>query len=248
NAWLHRKYTDWSALAEAWNLPMLGDVAPLPTTEEFAPRGAYFGNNGRKVHDYYLFAQDVFAEWTHKMATTIRESGSTQLVTVGQDDGGYQERLNPAFFADSIDFTTDHTWWLNDDLLWCSLIAKQQAKPMLIQETGLQRQITPRETERRTPDSEAALLERKLAMSFAGGAGAVEWLWNVNPYMTSDNEATIGAVRADGTVKPDVEVLRNIARFAKDASPYLHDLERPQVAIVTSQALQYSPWNAAANA
>lgn len=247
NEWLHRRYSDWSALAEAWNMPALGEVVPLPTMEEFAPRGAYFGSNGLRANDYYLFAQNLFADWTHIMVSTIRDTGSRQLVTVGQDDGGYQERLNPAFFSDAIDFTSDHTWWLNDGLLWCSLIAKQPGKPMLIQETGLQRQLTPRETMRLTPEDEAALLERKLAMSFAGGAGAVEWLWNVNAYMTSDNEVTIGAVRADGSVKPDVHVLRGFARFAADASPYLHDVEAPQVAIVTSQALQYSPWNSTAN-
>jgi hypothetical protein len=52
------------------------------------------------------------------------------------------------------DDTTNHSWWQNDALLWDSL------------ETGLQRELYPDEKARRTLDSEAALLERKVALSF----------------------------------------------------------------------------------
>jgi hypothetical protein len=111
---------------------------------------------------------------------------------------------------------------------------------MLIQETGLQRELTLDEIARRTPEQEAALFERKFAMSFVGGSGAIEWLWNSNSYMTESNETPIGAVHADGTEKPEATVLRDMAKFAAAASPYLVNPKQPDIAIVTSQAAQYS--------
>ena len=42
------------------------------------------------------------------------------------------------------------------------------SKAMLIQETGLQRELTRDEIARRTPEQEAMLFERKVALSFVG--------------------------------------------------------------------------------
>ena len=70
------------------------------------------------------------------MHDTIRAAGSQQLVTVGQDEGGIQDRLSPAFWGQFVDFTTNHSWWQNDYILWDSLAAKQPGEAMLIQETG----------------------------------------------------------------------------------------------------------------
>ena len=122
---------------------------------EFAPRGEYVGHNSLKVYDYYLFAQEVFADWVKTMADAVRATGSQQLVTVGQDEGGIQDRLSPAFWGEFVDFTTNHSWWQNDYVLWDSLLAKQPGKTMLIQETGLQRELNPDEIARRTPENEA---------------------------------------------------------------------------------------------
>jgi hypothetical protein len=96
------------------------------------------------------------------------------------------------------------------------------------------------ETARFTPDEEASLFERKVALSFVQGAGAIEWLWNTNSYMTEANEAPIGALRADGTEKPEATVMRDFASFAKSLHSHLQDPRQPSVAIVTSQAAQFS--------
>jgi hypothetical protein len=161
-------------------------------------------------------------------------------VTVGQDEGGIQDRLSPAFWGASVDFTTNHSWWQNDYVLWDSLAAKQPGQAMLIQETGLQRELNLDEIARRTPESEAALLERKIATSFIQGSGAIEWLWNTNSYMTESNETPIGAVRTDYTEKPEATVLRAFAQFAPSLQEHLRDPQQPSIAIVTSQAAQYS--------
>ena len=174
------------------------------------------------------------------MRDTIHASGSQQLVTIGQDEGGIQDRLSPAFWGQSVDFTTNHSWWQNDYILWDSLAAKQPGKTMLIQETGLQRELNIDEVARRTPENEAALLERKIAMSFIQGSGAIEWLWNTNSDMTESNETPIGAVRTDYTEKPEASVLRAFAQFAPSLQEHLRDPQLPSIAIVTSQAAQYS--------
>jgi hypothetical protein len=242
NAWLAEKYPDGAALAAAWNVPpdsVVGTIA-VPAEEEFNPRGVYVGVNSLRVYDFAIFAQEKFANWVRAMREVIRSTGSQQPMTVGQDEGGYLDRLNPSFFAPYVDFTTNHSWWQDDHLLWDSLIAKQPGKAMLIQETGLQRELTPDEIARRTPEQEAALFERKVALSFVYGSGAIEWLWNSNSYMTESNETPIGALHADGTEKPEATVLRDMAKFAAAASPYLKNPKPPAIAVVTSQVAQYS--------
>ena len=242
NQWLNSKYPDRAALAAAWNLPVsaVQGTVSLPEEIDFAPRGMYAGHNSLKVYDYNLFAQDVFADWVRTMRDAIRRTGSEQLVTVGQDEGGIQDRLSPAYWGQFVDFTTNHTWWQIDSNLWDSLMAKQPDEAMLIQETGLQRELNLDETARRTTQNEAALLERKIASSFVQGSGAVEWLWNTNSDMTESNETPIGAVRPDGTEKPDATVLRDYASFSRLLSPHLRNPELPAIAIITSQAAQFS--------
>jgi hypothetical protein len=242
NEWLANRYPDRAALAAAWNVPesaMTGAI-PLPEEVEFTDRGMYVGHNSTKVYDFFLFAQDVFADWVKTMRDAVRATGSQQLVTVGQDEGGIQDRLSPAFWGPLVSFTTNHSWWQIDFSLWDSLMAKQPGETMLIQETGLQRELNMDEVARRTPENEAALLERKIASSFIQGSGAIEWLWNTNSYMTESNETPIGAVLPDGTEKPEATLLRNYAGFSKSLSEHLRAPEQPAIALVTSQAAQFS--------
>jgi hypothetical protein len=242
NEWLARRYPDRAALAAAWNvLPssVQGTIG-LPQAIEFTPRGAYIGHNSLKVYDYALFAQTSFADWAGSMREKIRASGSQQLITVGQDEGGYTSRPSPAFFGAAVDFTTNHSWWQNDAILWDSLVAKQPGKAMLIQETGLQRELNLDEVARRDMQNEAALFERKFAAAFVQGSGAIEWQWNTNSYMTEGNETPIGAVRTDGTEKPEADVLRAFAAFVPALRDHLYEPQQPSVAIVTSQAAQFS--------
>ena len=242
NEWLTKRYPNPDALAAAWNvLPSApGGTIPVPEEIEFSTRGMYVGHNSLKLYDYSLFAQESFAAWVKSMREKIRSTGSRQLVIVGQDEGGYVNRLSPAFFGPSVDFSTTHSWWQNDHLLWDSLVAKQPGQTMLVQETGLQRELNLDETARRSMASEGALLERKIAAAYIQGSGAIEWQWNTNSYMTEGNETPIGAVRTDGTEKEEATVLRAFAQFAKSASPYLVNPKTPDVAIITSQAAQFS--------
>ena len=242
NEWLVKRYPDRAALAAAWNLPVASveGTVSLPQEMEFNSRGMYIGKNSLKMNDYMLFAQDVFGGWARKMRETVRATGSQQLVTVGQDEGGVMDRPSPAFFGKGVDFVTNHTWWQNDSLLWDSLVAKQPGQALLIQETGLQRELTLDELARFTVEQEANLFERKVATSFVQSSGTIEWLWNSNSYMTEGNETPIGAVRPDGTEKPEATVLREFASFSKQISGHLRNPDLPAVAIVTSQAAQYS--------
>ncbi len=242
NEWLNQRYPDRAGLAAAWNVPAsnLSGMVSVPDDIEFNARGMYIGRNSLKTYDFFLFAQNVFSHWVQGMYQVVHDAGSEQLVTVGQDEGGIQDRLSPAYWGQFVSFTTNHSWWQNDYVLWDSLLAKQPGQAMLIQETGLQRELNLDETARRTPENEAALLERKIASSFVQGSGAIEWLWNANSYMTESNETPIGAVLPDATEKPEATLLRNYASFSKALSPHLRNPEQPAIAIVTSQAAQFS--------
>jgi len=242
NEWLDKHYPNRADLAAAWNVPIssVQGSIPLPEEIDFAPRGMYNGRNSLRIYDYEMFAQESFAGWVHALREGIRGTGSQQLITLGQDEGGFVDRLSPAFFGPSVDFTTNHSWWQNDSILWDSLVAKQPGKAMLIQETGLQRELNLDETSRRTPENEAALFERKVAMSFVQGSGAIEWLWNTNSYMTEGNETPIGALRADLTEKPEATVMRNFAKFTAVLGPHMRNPQPAQVAVIASQTAQYS--------
>jgi hypothetical protein len=242
NEWLSKRYPDRAALATAWNLPVsaVEGTIPVPEEIEFTQRGSYVGRNSLKVYDFYLFGQEVFANWVRAMRDAVRATGSQQLVTVGQDEGGIQDRLSPAYWGQYVDFTTNHSWWQNDYVLWDSLLAKQPGQAMLIQETGLQRELNLDEIARRDPEQEASLLERKVAAAFAQGAGAIEWLWNTNSYMTESNETPIGLIRPDGTEKPEATIMRALASFAPALDEHLRNPEMPSIAVVTSQAAQFS--------
>ncbi len=246
NEWLGKHYADHGAIAEAWrSVPVAaGAQVPLPAEPEFSSRAAYEAwpsSNSLRAMDYEHFAQDAFRDWAAEMANTIRSAGGHQLITVGQDEGGGEERPSPAVFGDAMDFTTTHTWWASDALLWDSLMAKLPGKPMLVQETGISHELRLDGEAHRSLAEETSLFERKLAMAAGTSAGAIEWLWNVNAYQRDDREATIGAIRPDETEKPEAELMRRFAKFAAEAGPHMTGAALPDVAIVTSQALQFSP-------
>jgi hypothetical protein len=260
--WLLTKYPDQPALLHAWAEPSFGigrdlQLQPSSNSPEVAAQDPFAlpkagawgfdsvrsGFNPLKVYDYYLFTQDTFADWVKRTKDVIRTTGSQQLITVGQEENGVASRLSPAFYSQLIDFTADHTWWDFDGSLWASLAAKFPGKPMLIQETGEQRRLLEDAHLRFSPQEEGWQLERKIALSFAQGAGALEWVWNVNSYMPNDNEIPIGAVRPDGTEKPEAEVLTAFAAFAaKSPSSFTH-IQAPAVTMVTSNVMQYSNMN-----
>jgi hypothetical protein len=263
--WLRKRYPDEAALLAAWSEPSFGvgralqakpaavspalsaaDPLALPEAGAFAYDGVRGGYNPLKVYDYFLFTQDVFSEWVARQRATLHSTGSTQLITVGQDEGGSSARLSAAFFSPQIDFTSIHAWWDTDGILWASLGAKFPGRPMLVQEMGEMRRLAQDDRLRLSAEQESWQLERKLAISFAQGAGALEWVWNVNAKMANDNETTIGAVRPDGTEKPEAEVLAGFARFAAASPQSFTGMETPQVTIVTSQSLLYTGMNAMA--
>jgi hypothetical protein len=246
NAWLNKHYADHGAIAEAWrSIPVPQDaLIPLPSEAEFSTRAQYEAwpsDNSLRAMDYQHFAQDAFRQWVSEITGAIRAAGSTQLVTVGEDEGGGEERPQPVHFGDILDFTTTHSWWAHDAILWDSLVAKLPAKPMLVQETGVSKEIRIDGAGHRTLVEETSLLERKLAVAAGTSAGAIEWLWNVNAFQRDDREATIGAVRPDGTEKPEAALLRRFAGFAATAGPHMAGAKLPEVAIITSQVMQYSP-------
>jgi hypothetical protein len=231
------------AVANTWNMTTLSSPIPAPAEEDFSPGSVYRGGHPLSVHDFYQFAQRQFTEWAQTMRQTIRATGSRQLITVGQDEGGGTDRLNPSYWVDAVDFTTNHTWWLNDALLWDSLVAKQPGKPLLIQETGLQNDFQIDDTWRRSPANQAYTLERKGAIALATSAGVIDWLWNVNAYMTEDVEVTIGVIRPDYTEKDEAAVMRGLASFANSHREAFSSPQQPEVAIVLAQDLQYSALN-----
>ncbi|MFC4304066.1 beta-galactosidase [Cohnella boryungensis] len=237
--WLRERHgPDIRALQERWNMSPdeLPDYesAQAPTAADitFKITGVQPRRNARLL-DYTLFSMDMLNRWTRELSGTIRSSQPAQMVTVGQDEGICSQRPSPFFYGPAVDYTTVHTWWQNDDLMWDNIFTKTPDKPNLIQETGIMYTETPEGKAKRTETELKAILERKYAYAFAsGGAGAVQWIWNINPYMDNVNESNIGAVRADGTEKPEADVSYDFGRFMSAIGAMFEDRELEETAVV----------------
>jgi hypothetical protein len=240
--WLQQRYT-LNELQTRWHLTPFD----IPTWNSVpVPAGTSYGTHVRDVtarnmlmiEDFTYFAQDMFAQWAALMYSTIRAAGSSTLVGVGQDESG--ARAAPQFYAPSVDYTTTHPWWNNDDLLWDMLLDKTVSKPNIVQETGV---MLVRDIDGGPLRSEAAnamLLERKLYMGLAArSAGMIQWLWHTNAYMMSDNENSIGLIRADGSAKPEYDVMIEFGKLMQHIGTNLVEAEEmPSVWLV----IPYTQW------
>ncbi|HVN48064.1 MAG TPA: beta-galactosidase [Bacteroidota bacterium] len=235
--WLAKKYGAIERLADAWRtapaeLGAFNNI-PLPSLGD---RELIRSGNFRMAQaiDYNIFAQDAFQSWVDTMITAIRAAGAQQAVTVGQDEGGIADRVLNQFWAKShVSYTVNHSWWRDDALLWSSVAAKSLLKPNLIGETGSQPVWSMDGSWRWDEIQGMPMLERKLALGFAGAnAGVLQWDWT-----RSD---TYGMLRRDGSQKEWMNTLRGVASFAHDAQPYATGVQLPEIALVLPQSLQLS--------
>ncbi len=240
--WLQGRFPDEARLQEIWGLTSL-DALELPALEDFTDRDI-FERTTRPlaVLEYGLFAQEMFNRWVTEISAAIRANGNRrQLITVGQDEGGLSAQPSPLFHDAVVDFTCVHNWWLNDDLLWDSVLTKSPSKPNLVEESGIMFYETMRRTPGRTEEEARNLLERKIAFAMgADGAGFVQWLWNTNSYIANDNEASIGFFRADGTAKPELEPFRAMAAFWSRYGDLLTGKQLEDVVMVAPQSHMFS--------
>ncbi len=241
-------WSDWLLKRHPGGLPEImdawrsagGDPFSPPTAADLANAMIRNFRQPRKALDFSLFTQDVVTNWAAELTREIKAAGGG-LVTLGQDEGGATNRPKHQFFQTAVDYTSMHTWWFNDNQLWDVVSTKAPGKPSLVSETGLMRLEDIDGNAWRSPEKAADLLERKFAYAFMGrGAGVLEWIWDINPYMPIDNESVIGFRRPDGTFKLESEVLRQYAAFFADAAPRLGDFEPDPVVLVSPDARMFS--------
>lgn len=218
--WLKKRHGSIERLQERWNmtadqLPGFDSVVPPePQAINFDVQDMHQGKKGGQWLDYVLFSMDMHNRWAKELYEDIKAVCPDHMVTVGQDEALGAQRPSPFFYAEAVDYTTVHSWWFNDYLIWDGIFAKTPDKPNLIQETGIMYVETPDGRAKRSEAELRNLLERKYAYAFStGGAGAIHWIWNTNFYMDNANESHIGAVRADGTEKPEADVSYDFGAF-----------------------------------
>jgi hypothetical protein len=158
-------------------------------------------------------------------------------VNVGHDEGGVSDRVLNQFYAGAgVAFTTDHTYWRDDALLWGSLVAKRMGTPNIIGETGYQPVWAPDGAWRYDEFTALPLLERKWALGFAAAtSGVLQWDWS--------RSLDFGMERADGSAKVWQTMMRDMGQFAEQAASWATGFVAPQVALVLPQSLQLSVLN-----
>lgn len=235
--WLRKKYVVLDSLANAWRVPVSElisfDKVPVPSFSDFQLARS---NNARTLRaiDFNLFAQDAFSQWVQIMIQAIRSTGANQVIAVGQDEGGVADRVLNQFWAQTdVSYTSNHTWWRDDALLWGSVAAKTISKPNLIGETGIQPVWSMDGNWRWDEMKGLPLLERKYVLGFANAnAGVLHWDWT-----KSDS---YGLLRSDGSQRKWMDVLRGIASFANKAQSYTTEALQQDIALVLPQSLQLS--------
>jgi Cellulase (glycosyl hydrolase family 5). len=246
NQWLQNKYWEGKErLPERFNTisaDLLKDTAVnLPEEKDLARSNLYGeGEKPLMAYDYNFFAQFAYNRWASKARKTFRDAGSRQLVVTGMDEGGVTNRILASFYAETSDFTNQHSWWQDDDLLWDNLLAKTPQKPLLVQETNLMRFTDPRESPRRNEQDYRNTLERKICIGLgAEGAGVIPWVWNANTLL-NQNESSIGIYRGDGTASPEREMYGRFVKFVKENASYFTDSEPQDILLVAPHSLQFS--------
>ncbi|MFD0715029.1 beta-galactosidase [Paenibacillus sp. GCM10027626] len=244
--WLRNRHGDITKLQQRWNmtpeqLPSF-EAVKLPEPEQINFRTTEITEKkGGQWLDYTLFTMDMHNRWASQLTDTIRAIQPRQLVTVGQDEGLGAQRPSPFFYAEAVDYTTVHSWWKMDDLVWDGIFAKATEKPNLIQETGIMYVETPDGRAKRSEAELRNILERKYAYAFStGGAGAVQWIWNINFYMNNINESHIGALRADGSEKPEADVSYDFGAFMAKTRDLFEDRELEDIAVIFPYSNDFS--------
>lgn len=237
HTWLKAHYAGVAVLADAWSVTPeeLGrfDTVPLPGIGDL--RYARNGSTKQvRALDYNLFAQDMYRGWVKAMVDTIRDAGSKQVIDVGQDEGGVTDRVLNRFYASAgVGFTTNHTYWEDDSLLWDSVAAKVVGTPNITGETGYQPSWAPDGAWRYDELTGLGLTERKWALGFAAGStGAMQWDWA--------REVDFGMERSDGSAKVWQNMMRDLGAFAEAAAPHAAAMKLPEIALVLPESLQMS--------
>ncbi|GGA30930.1 hypothetical protein GCM10010917_14990 [Paenibacillus physcomitrellae] len=245
--WLERRHIRIEDLQAAWNmspkqLPDFASVTiPEPEEINFDVQDMHRAKKGTRWLDYCLFSMEMHNVWAKQLVATIKDLCPEHLVVVGQDEALGAQRPSPFFYEEAVDYTTVHSWWLNDYLVWDGVFAKTPNKPNLIQETGIMYVETPDGRAKRSEAELRNILERKYAYAFStGGAGAIHWIWNTNFYMDNANESHIGALRADGTEKPEADVSYDFGRFIAAARDLFTDRELEEIAVVFPYSNDFS--------
>ncbi|RAV14399.1 beta-galactosidase [Paenibacillus contaminans] len=237
--WLKARYETIGELQARWGytpaeLPGFEAVRPPEPSEiNFDIQDMHAGKKGTRWLDYSLFGMDMLNGWAKELSATIRTLAPNRLVTIGQDEALGAQRPSPFLYESAVDYTTNHSWWLMDQLVWDGVFAKTPGKPNLIQETGIMYVETPDGRAKRSEAELRNILERKYAYAFStGGAGAVQWLWHTNMYMNNVNESNIGALRADGTQKPEADVSYGFGRFMSTVRDLFEDRRQEDIVVV----------------
>ncbi|MEX1029060.1 MAG: beta-galactosidase [Paenibacillaceae bacterium] len=245
--WLRERHGSIRLLQQRWNmtpveLPDFSSVVPPEATEiNFHFQDMIHAKKGTRWLDYTLFTMEMHNRWAEQLTSTIKSLQPKHLVTVGQDEGLGDQRPSPFFYAEAVDYTTVHSWWLMDQLVWDGIFSKDTNKPNLIQETGIMYLETPDGRAKRSELELRNILERKYAYALStGGAGAVQWLWNTNFYMDNVNESNIGALRADGTEKPEADVSYDFGRFIQESAVYFEDRKLEDIVVVFPYSNDFS--------
>jgi len=166
-------------------------------------------NRAGRLFDWNLFAQESFSSWSASWSR-VRDAGSDQPVVVGQDEGGVANRVLNQFYADAgwpSRSTTPGGVMMRSfgarspQATGSACVPRRDGDAACV---ARRRDVASRRADDRR------LVERKLALGFAGGSSepALDW----------SQDDVFGLKRSDGSSKSWLGMLGDLATFASQAS------------------------------
>ena len=91
-------------------------AAVIPEAEEinFDVQDMHKAKKGTRWLDYCFSRWRCTIVWAKSLYVRSRIMVPDHLVTVGQDEALGAQRPSPFFYEECVDYTTVHSWWLND--------------------------------------------------------------------------------------------------------------------------------------
>jgi hypothetical protein len=244
--WLKDRYAnDIALLRDAWAVSQ--DEVPdfehaeLPESDEFLTNydGPARYSHRTKLADFYAFADDSFARWMRDVRDIVRQAAPRMLVMLGRDETLRVPTQQRDAFEHNVDLVCWHQWHREGVVFNEYCLNRVRAMPCCGQEMGVLCYKDQRNDERLDQWDVRNQIERKLIYCLGNW---IQWQSYSDPTMDVHVENKLGAIRADGTERPAMGVLRLLSWLEHRVADRLkHRQEADErLAIVVPTSLWFS--------
>lgn len=221
--WLRERYRTLDNWREAWGKSAVDlpdwDAAQVPDVNDFQ---SHYDGPGRydgriMVGDFAAFAMDAFSRWCRAIRGIVRAEDPEMFVLLGRDETLRVPAQQIEYANGNIDFVNWHQWHREGTVFNEYVLNRVRGVPVCGQEMGVLVYKGLRNEERTGEIVCRNLLERKLLYCMGNW---IQWQSHNDVSMDNVKEAKLGLVRADGTERAYLDVVRLLGWFEDRMAPH----------------------------